>query len=327
MPGWRRIFPSGLRVNGEVRLPATAGGWVAMALDVRLYLRDETPKTGPPGTAFPIADNNGHAPRPQSPSNDGAASPVTAPPDRGIGEFRGPSQATRILRSMPQARRSSDLTPCIAAAITTRRANCSTQQLFGTTAESGTALRSHAPLTRKWGGKLALTWPSCSYSLAHSGCHWRCWRCLSGPKVVEMLPGQELDTLSDAKWLVGLDLFPGDASGGDVPAVREDFQARQLATASPYNFRRHQDGVAYWLVAHEDNPEAFRRAMFALRWSCNSMRRAGLTGSGPSAELNRAATGEATTSASARTTLEAAEAHCTDGIAKSSRITRLAELS
>jgi len=142
-----------------------------------------------------------------------------------------------------------------------------------------------------------------------------------------MLPVQELDTLSDVKWLVGLDLFPGDASGSDVPAVRKDFRAGQLATASPYYFRRHQDGVAYWLVAHEDHPEAFRRAMFALRWLCNSMRRAGLTRSGASAELNRVAAGEASTSTSARTTLEAAEANCTDGIAKSSRITRLAELS
>ncbi len=40
MPGWRRIFPSGPSVNGEVRLPATAGGWVAVERDVR-YLRDE----------------------------------------------------------------------------------------------------------------------------------------------------------------------------------------------------------------------------------------------------------------------------------------------
>jgi len=142
-----------------------------------------------------------------------------------------------------------------------------------------------------------------------------------------MLLVQELDTLSDVKWLVGLDLFPGDASGSDVPAVREDFQAGQLATASPYYFRRHQDVVAYWLVAHEDHPEAFRRAMFALRWLCNSMRRAGLTRSGASAELNRAAAEEASTSTSARATLGAAEANCTDGIAKSSRITRLAELS
>ncbi len=31
----------GPSVNGEVRLPATAGGWVAVELDVRLYLRDE----------------------------------------------------------------------------------------------------------------------------------------------------------------------------------------------------------------------------------------------------------------------------------------------
>ncbi len=188
-------------------------------------------------------------------------------------------------------------------------------------------MRAHAPLTWKWGGELALTWQSGSYSLAHAGCHWRCWRCLSAQKVVEMLLVQELDTLSDVKWLVGLDLFPGDASGSDVPAVREDFQAGQLATASPYYFRRHQDVVAYWLVAHEDHPEAFRRAMFALRWLCNSMRRAGLTRSGASAELNRVAAGEASTSTSARTTLEAAEANCTDGIAKSSRITRLAELS
>jgi len=28
-------------VNDEVRLPATASGWVAVELDVRLYLRDE----------------------------------------------------------------------------------------------------------------------------------------------------------------------------------------------------------------------------------------------------------------------------------------------
>jgi len=36
-------LPLGARpsVDGEVRLPATAGGWVAVALDVRLYLRDE----------------------------------------------------------------------------------------------------------------------------------------------------------------------------------------------------------------------------------------------------------------------------------------------
>ncbi len=40
MPGWRRIFPSGLSVNGGVRLPTTVGGRVAVALDVRLYLRD-----------------------------------------------------------------------------------------------------------------------------------------------------------------------------------------------------------------------------------------------------------------------------------------------
>ena len=33
-------------VNGQVRLPATAGRWVAVKLDVRLYLRDEiTPVT------------------------------------------------------------------------------------------------------------------------------------------------------------------------------------------------------------------------------------------------------------------------------------------
>ncbi len=36
MPGWRRIFPSGPSVSGEVRLPTTAGGWFAVALDVRL---------------------------------------------------------------------------------------------------------------------------------------------------------------------------------------------------------------------------------------------------------------------------------------------------
>ncbi len=41
MPRGRRIFPSGLSVNGQGRLPATAGGWVAVELDVRLYLRDE----------------------------------------------------------------------------------------------------------------------------------------------------------------------------------------------------------------------------------------------------------------------------------------------
>jgi len=41
MPGWRRIYPSGLSVAGQGRLPATAGGWVAVELDVRLYLRDE----------------------------------------------------------------------------------------------------------------------------------------------------------------------------------------------------------------------------------------------------------------------------------------------
>jgi len=43
MPGRRRIFPLGARprVTGEVRLPATADGWVAVALNVRLYLRDE----------------------------------------------------------------------------------------------------------------------------------------------------------------------------------------------------------------------------------------------------------------------------------------------
>jgi len=36
-------LPLGARpsVTGEVRLPATAGGWVAVELDVRLYLRDE----------------------------------------------------------------------------------------------------------------------------------------------------------------------------------------------------------------------------------------------------------------------------------------------
>jgi len=41
MPGWRRIFPSEPSVTGQGRLPATAGGWVAMELDVRLYRRDE----------------------------------------------------------------------------------------------------------------------------------------------------------------------------------------------------------------------------------------------------------------------------------------------
>ncbi len=34
--------PSGGQcVRGQGRLPATAGGWVAVELDVRLYLRDE----------------------------------------------------------------------------------------------------------------------------------------------------------------------------------------------------------------------------------------------------------------------------------------------
>jgi len=36
-----QIFPLGLSVTGQGRLPATAGGWVAVELDVRLYLRDE----------------------------------------------------------------------------------------------------------------------------------------------------------------------------------------------------------------------------------------------------------------------------------------------
>jgi len=75
MPGWRRICPSGPSVNGEGRLPATASGRVAVALDARLYLRDEKPKTGARGTAFPIADNDGYAATGPNPSNDGAANP------------------------------------------------------------------------------------------------------------------------------------------------------------------------------------------------------------------------------------------------------------
>jgi len=34
-------LPVGASVHGQVRLPATAGGWVAVELDARLYLRDE----------------------------------------------------------------------------------------------------------------------------------------------------------------------------------------------------------------------------------------------------------------------------------------------
>jgi len=36
-----RIFPLGLSVTGQGRLPATAGGRIAVELDVRLYLREE----------------------------------------------------------------------------------------------------------------------------------------------------------------------------------------------------------------------------------------------------------------------------------------------
>ncbi len=100
---------------------------------------------------------------------------------------------------------------------------------------------------------------------------------LGHQETVEALPGRELDTWEAVKWFAGMDTFPGDAPDAhEVPAVGEDFRAWQLATAPVYYFQQHQDAVADWLAASEDQPEQQRRAASALRWLRNSMRRAGL---------------------------------------------------
>jgi Helix-turn-helix len=106
---------------------------------------------------------------------------------------------------------------------------------------------------------------------------------------VEVVPGQELDTWMAVKWFAGMSVFPGDLpEGNEVPAVGEDFRAWQAATAPVYYFQQHQDAVADWMVAKGDYPEGLRRAVSALRWLRNSMRRAGLTPPTLTPELERA---------------------------------------
>ncbi len=110
---------------------------------------------------------------------------------------------------------------------------------------------------------------------------------LGREEVVEVLPGQELETWSAVKWFAGMDIFPGDSPDGDVPAIGEDFRAWQLATAPVYYFQQHQDAVADWLIGTAESPNELARTVPALRWLRNSMRRAGLHPPALDPELER----------------------------------------
>jgi len=239
-----------------------------------------------------------------------------------------PTQVSSTLRRMPQVVWSSELTTRIAAEIRRLRGDRSAQWLSDKTAELGYRVaRSRISdlevgrRTRIGLEELLLLARALGVSPALLALP------LGREDVVEVLPGRELETWSAVKWFAGMDIFPGDTPDGDVPAIGEDFRAWQLATAPVYYFQQHQDAVADWLIAREDHPEELRRAVSALRWLRNSMRRAGLTPPILSAELEQAVASEASTSAGPRGTLEAVVPTCMDGVAESSKIVRPGEPS
>ncbi len=102
MPGWRRIFPPGLSVNGQVRLPATAGGWVVVELDVRLYLRDAI--TAQRMVTLRVRPRVGGSP-PAPGTVHGAGPRRVLGPDRGgLACRRSPARLVQDLTGQPVAR-------------------------------------------------------------------------------------------------------------------------------------------------------------------------------------------------------------------------------
>jgi len=238
------------------------------------------------------------------------------------------TQAPSMMRCMPQVDWSAQLTTRIAAEIRRLRGDRSAQWLSDKTAELGCRVaRSRISdlevgrRTRIGLEELLLLARALGVSPALLALP------LGREDVVEVLPGREPETWSAVKWFAGMDIFPGDTPEGDVPAIGEDFRAWQLATAPVYYFQQHQDAVADWLLAKEQQPEELRRAVSALRWLRNAMRRAGLTPPTLSPELDQAVGSEASTLTNRRTALQAAEPTYKGGVAEPSRSVRPGDLS